>query len=145
MLQLSSNNCKIDLRCPRGNKPAKKKKKTLDRISPPTSPLLTHLIRSSHLSLSKLLPLTRKKTLNTTKILGIGKHVSEAKIYLHRVPTSLPRKKKKTFPKLCASTIRRKIIMLTSFLRRGKSQITSVSLGYNNVTLEWRVPRAEVT
>ena len=85
---------------------------------------------NSHLLLTRLPLPTKKRTKNTMKIFGVDNNKNEAKTHLQWVPTSLLKKKKEISPKLNASTVRKKAIILAAILRRGnKSQKTSSSLG----------------
>ena len=111
MLQSFSSIYDIDSRCPRGNKLAKKKKKTpVERISLPPLPLLARLVENSPFPLSKLLPPTQRRTRTISKeVLGAeeaDKDRAAATTPLQWVLTPTPsRRKWKMFPKLSATTV----------------------------------------
>ena len=61
-----------------------------------------------------------------TKVFSVDEDGDEAKTHLQQLSTSLSRRKKEIFPKLSASTIRKRPITATSICeRRNKSQKTS--------------------
>ena len=110
----------------------KRRKTSVERISPPTPPLLTHLVGNNHLPLSRLPLPTRRRTRTTKEVLGtvVDGDGDEAKTPLRQVSTLLPRRKKKISPMSNASTAEGRAILPTSVLRKGtRSQKTSGSLG----------------
>ena len=110
----------------KGTDPLGRRRRTpVERISPPTPPLLTHLVGNRHLPLSRPSPPTRKRT--TAEALGV--EGDEAKTHLRRA--SMPsQRRRKTSPKLSASTAGRRAILPTGALkRRNRSQKTSIGLG----------------
>ena len=111
---------------PEGTGPLGRRRGTpMERISPLTPLLLIHLVRNRHFPLSRLLPLTHRRT--TTEALGIAG--DEAKTHLRWALTPSQRSKK-TSSKLSASTVGRRAILPISILkRRNKSQKTSIGLG----------------
>ena len=106
----------------------------MERISPPTPPLLTRLVENSPLLLSKLPP-TRRKTRTTNKVPSAAEDEGNKIVILTplpRVSILFPRRQEKTgiCPKSNAFTAIGKDITPTSILGiRRKSQKTSDSLG----------------
>ena len=109
--------------------PGRRRRTPVERISPPTSPLLTRLVENSPLPLSRLhLP---KRTRTTSKEVLGTKGADEDRVMamtlLQRVSTPTPsRKKRKISLKFGATTVTRRDITLSSI---SKSQKTSVGLG----------------
>ena len=110
----------------------KRMRKTLiERISPSSPPLLTHLVRNSHLPLSKLsLPIRRKTKINN-KVSGAVEDEDRVAIPLPRVSMPASSKGKwKISPKLSVTTvIERGIIPTSAFGTQKRSQKTIISLG----------------
>ena len=111
---------------PKRTGPLKRRKKTpMERISPSTPPLLIYLVGNKHLPLSRLpLPTQRRTTME-----ALGMERDKAKTHLQQ--TSIPsQRRKKTSPKLSASTAGKKAISPTGVLKRkNKSQKTNIGLG----------------
>ena len=88
--------------------PRRRKRRTPEKISPPTPFLLTHLVRNSHLLLSRLPPLTRRRTKTTNEVPAAIKDRDKvvAATSLQQVLTPTPSKeRRKTSPKSSASPI----------------------------------------
>ena len=106
----------------------------MERISPPTPPLLTRLVENSPLPLSKLPP-TQRETKTTNKVPGAAENEKDKVVTptpLPRVSISFPKKKHRTeiYPKLNALTAIGKDITLRSVFRiQRRSQKTSDGLG----------------
>ena len=101
-------------------------------MSPPTLPLLIHLVRNSPLPLSKLPSPTERRTRTINKVLGIAQDKDENRVIattpLQRVST-LSREKKKTSPNFSTSTAIKRDITRTTVPRiRRKNQKTSIGL-----------------
>lgn len=107
------------------NTKQQERRRILEKISPPTLPLLTHLMGNSYLLFTRFFPPTKKKTKITTEVFSIDEDGDEAKTHLQRVLTLISKKKKKISPKLSAFTIKRRVIMPTDILRKGKCQKTN--------------------
>lgn len=102
----------------------------MEKISLPTPPLLTHLVRNSHLLLNKLFPPIQKRIKTTIKALDVDEDGDKVKNHLQRVSMSLQRRKKETFPKSIAFTMGKRAIMRIGVLKKeNKSQKTSDGLG----------------
>ena len=104
----------------------------VERISPPTPPLLTYLVGNSHLPLGRLPPPTRGRTRTTNEVPGTAEDGDMLVMAtpLPWVSISFPQKKGGTCPKSGAITAIRKNITPTSILgTQRSSQKTSVGLG----------------
>ena len=116
----------------KGTSPPERKKKTpVERISLPTPPLLTRLIKNSSFPLSRLPPPTQRRTKTTsTEVLNAEEAVEDrimAMIFLQWMSMPLSsRRRRETSPKSSATTVTKRNIRLPSV---PKSQKTSVSLG----------------
>ena len=101
----------------------------MERISPPTPPLLTCLVENSLLPLSRLLPPRRTRT-TSKEVLGAERANKDrvvAMTLLQRVSTPpLSRRRRKISLKSSATTVTGRDIMPPSVPRRQK---TSVGLG----------------
>ena len=103
----------------------------MEKISPPTPPLLIHLVGNS-LPLGRLPPPTRKRTRTTNEVPGTAEDGDRVATPtpLPRVSISFAQRKGGTCPKLNAIIAIGKDITLTSILGiRKSSQKTSDSLG----------------
>ena len=106
--------------------PQKRKRRTSERISPPTPPLLIYLVENSHFLLSRLSPPTLRKT-----VPGVAENNNRVvtSTFLPQKLILFPKKKGGTCPKSSAITVIEKDITLTSvFEIRKRSQKTSDSL-----------------
>ena len=130
MLQSSSNNRKMDSRCPQENKPIKKEEKDSGKNKYTNSALLTHLVENSHLLLSKLPLPTQRKIKTNNEIPGVVENRDKVATPILQVSILFLRGKKRILPKSNAIPAIRKGIMPTYIFKiRKRSQKTSVSLG----------------
>ena len=109
----------------------RKRRGTLERISPPTASLLIHLVENSHFPLSRLPPLTQRNTGTINEVPGIAEDGDRDVIptLLPWISISFPKKKGETCPKSSVITTIRKDITPTSILRiQRNSKKTSDSL-----------------
>ena len=95
--------------------PRRRRRGTSERISPPTPPLLTHLVKNSHLLLSRLSPPTPRRNRTTNKVPGAAEDKDRVvtPTLLSQVSISFPRRRG-TSPKSSAITAIGKDITLTS-------------------------------
>ena len=109
----------------------RRRRTLVERISLPTPPLLTHLVRNKHLPHSRPPSPTQRKT--TAEALGVKG--DEAKTHLQRTSTP-PQRKEKISPNLSAFTAERRAILPTCALkRRNRSQkLVSVSATSTSMT-----------
>ena len=115
-----------------GRQRRRRKRRTPEKISTPTPPLLTYLVGNSHLPLGRLPPPTRRRTKTTNEVPGAAEDGDRVATPtpLPRVSISFPRRKGRTCLKLSAITAIGKDITPTSILEiRRSSQKTSVGLG----------------
>ena len=96
----------------------KRRRRTPEKISLSTPPLLTHLVKNSHLPFSRLLPPTQRKTRTTNEISDVAKDKNRvvAPTPLPQLSISFLRRKRRTLPKLSTITVIGKDITPTSIL-----------------------------
>ena len=117
---------------PEGTSPLRRRRKTpVERISPPTPFLLTHLVENSSLPLSRLpLPIRRRTKTTSKEVLGAegaDKDRAAAMTLLQRMLTLAPsREKWKMFSKSSTTTVTGRDITPPSVSR---GQKTNVSFG----------------
>ena len=109
----------------------RRRRTSVERISLPTSSLLTHLVENNYLPLSRLPPPTRRRTRITSKEVCGTKRADKDRVramnLLQRVSTSAPsRRSWKISPKSRATTVNGRDITPPSIPR---DQKTSVGLG----------------
>ena len=109
--------------------PQKRRRKTPERINPPTPPLLRYLVENNHVLLTKLLPPTQTRTRTMNKVSTAVEDKDKITTLLLQVSILFLGRKRRTLPKSSAISVIEKSIMPTSVLEiRKKSQKTSVSL-----------------
>lgn len=88
------------------------------KISPPTPFWLTHLIKNSHLPLTRLFSPTQKRTQTTAEALVIDEDGDEAKTHMWQVLTLILKSTKETSPKSSTFTAAKRAIIPTNALKR---------------------------
>ena len=120
LLQPLLDTWRIDTKCLQGQKLAKKVDSGKNKSIYSTPFLPIYLIGNSHLSSTKFLPPTKKRTKTIKKVFNVDKDKNKTKTPLQQVLTLLPRKKKKTSP---TSTIgERAITQINVLKKRNRSQ-----------------------